>query len=275
MATHLNFGGAGPLVHLATANGFPPETYRPLAAALTQRHRVLGYRTRPLRPNSPYADLHSWRELAAEMLGEIPAVAGADPLIGVGHSLGGILTLYAAIWQPARFRAVVLIDAVFLPPHVLQWIWLRRKFNAHYPYPLARSASRRRDQFASVAEARERYSGRGVFASFTPAAFEGYLEGGLRPADGGSVTLAWPRMWESRIFALVPFDTWDALNHLKLPLLMIRGSHSDVIIDRSWRRLQRLQPCATFADVPGGHMVPMENPTGVAAAIEDFITTLP
>ena len=36
-----NFGGDGPIVHLAHANGFPPGAYRLLAETLTDRYQVI------------------------------------------------------------------------------------------------------------------------------------------------------------------------------------------------------------------------------------------
>ncbi|MFC2031070.1 hypothetical protein ACFLWA_10115 [Chloroflexota bacterium] len=43
-----DFGGSGPTLHLAHANGFPPGTYGPLAETLTGGYRVVALPSRPL-----------------------------------------------------------------------------------------------------------------------------------------------------------------------------------------------------------------------------------
>jgi pimeloyl-ACP methyl ester carboxylesterase len=265
---YIDLGGAGPPLQLAPANGFPPEAYRPLAAALGARHRVLGYRPRPLWDGAE-PTIESWHELADDMLAAMEREL-AEPAIGAGHSLGGILTLYSALRHPERFRGVALIDPVIMPRRLLPLLWAGRRLGLHRRHPLARGAARRRASFASADEARARYQGRGLFASFAPEALEGYLEGGLRPGPDGGVTLAWPREWEAHIFSLAPIDTWDAVRRLRTPLLIVRGRSSDMLIDRSWAALRRLLPHATMVELDGSHMVPMEQPAALAAAVLEW-----
>ncbi|WP_255603557.1 alpha/beta fold hydrolase [Oscillochloris sp. ZM17-4] len=261
----MEFGDGGLPLHLAPANGFPPEAYRPLAAALAPQIRTLGYRPRPLWPGSDPASISSWRDLTDDMLSDMGR-RGDGPFIGAGHSLGGIMTLYAALRRPDLFRGLALIDPVVMPRHMLPVLWAMRQIGQHHRSPIAQGAARRRHRFASANEARARYTGRGAFADLDAAALDGYLDGGLR-SDGDGVTLAWPREWEARIFSLVPIDTWDALARLRIPLLIIRGTRSDLLTDRSWRQLQRRLPAARLVELDGGHMVPLERPAAVAETI--------
>lgn len=272
---YVELGGpaAAPTLHLAPANGFPPESYRPLAAALGGRFHVLGYRPRPLWPGSRPEALRRWHELTEDMLADM-AGRGLGRVIGAGHSLGGIMTLYAALRRPEHFRGLALIDPVILPRRTLPLVWASRLIGQDHRAPLSQGALRRRDRFASLEEARGRYTGRGAFAEFDPAALEAYLAAGLRP-DGDGLTLAWPKAWEARIFAKVPLDTWAAVARLRLPLLLIRGSRSDLIIDRSWAQLRRRLPQARLVELPGGHMVPMEQPAAVAETIAEWAAGLP
>ena len=140
---YLDFGGAGAALHLAPANGFPPEAYQPLADALAPQMRVLGYRPRPLWPGSDPERVQSWRELAIDMLADM-ARRGEAPLIGAGHSLGGIMTLYAALLRPDLFRGLVLIDPVVFPRRMLLMLWAMRQIGQHHRSPIVRGAARRR-----------------------------------------------------------------------------------------------------------------------------------
>jgi pimeloyl-ACP methyl ester carboxylesterase len=268
--THTNLGGTGRSVHLAPANGFPPEAYQPLADALKPVAHIQGFRPLPLRTTADPASINSWRDLAIDMLEALQRQNLTDQ-IGIGHSLGGILSLYVAVHDPQRFRGLVLIDPVFMPRAALPLIWLARRLGRQRNFPLVRAAARRRDHFDDHAAALARFSGRGIFTDFTPEALSSYIQHGLHPSPDGTLTLTWPRTWEARIFSLVPIDTWNALSRLHGPLLIIRGTRSDLIIDRTWADLQRLRPDATFVEIDGGHMVPMEQPHAVAEAIRHWL----
>lgn len=270
---YCELGGHGPrLIHIAPANGFPPEAYVPLAAGLASFGRILGYRPRPLRVDGDTQPGGTWRDLAADLIANLQTVAD-EPVIGIGHSLGGILSLYAAVARPDLFRGLVLIDPVFFRRRLQILIWLLRQSGQGYRFPLAQGAMRRRDHFTSIDEARQRWQGRGVFADFTPAALEGYLRGGLR-RHGNGYTLAWPKRWESHIFASSPLDGWRDLRRWHGPLLIVRGTRSELITDSVWRRFRRVAPHAKLAEVEAGHMLPMEKPAEVAAIIADWLQQL-
>ena len=116
-----DFGGEGPHLHLAHANGFPPGTYEPLAEALTDLYHVFGMPARPLWPSSQPENAPDWHPLADDLIAGLDHL-GMQGIVGVGHSLGGVLTMWASIARPDLFRAVVLIDPVILPPPVL-WMY--------------------------------------------------------------------------------------------------------------------------------------------------------
>ena len=86
-----DFGGSGPLLHVSIANGFPPETYRPLLDPLTGRYHVVCLLPRPLWPDPPDPQtLTTWRVLASDLLDGLRA-HGMDDVILLGHSMGGLL----------------------------------------------------------------------------------------------------------------------------------------------------------------------------------------
>lgn len=235
---------------------------------------MLAYRPRPLWPHGGPPSARAWRDLAADMLADLEGL-GAGPVIAAGHSLGGILSVYCALRRPELFRGVALLEPTILPRPILPLLWAARRTGLHHRFPIARGAARRRDRFASVEEARARFRGRSIFAGFTPEALEGYLEGALTPDPEGGVRLAWPREWEAHIFAHVPIDTWDAVARLRVPLLIVRASRSDLLVADSWAALQRRLPHATMVEIDGSHMVPMERPEAVAAAILEWAAGLP
>lgn len=270
------FGGEGRPIHLAVANGFPPGCYRPLMEALTDLGRGVSVLPRPLWPDDhqPPRRGVTWYTLAEDLLQAFEAL-GWREVIGIGHSMGGVITMVAAVRRPDRFRALVLMDPVLMDPKVLALFRILRALGlGPRLHPLARRARRRRRSWPSREAAAAHLRARPLFAAWHPQAFEGYLAEGLRPAGDGSVVLAYPPEWEVHIFVNVPHDAWRFVPHIPLPVLVLRGSASDTFTARDEARFRRLQPRADFRTLPGSHLFPMEHPEETAQAIRGWLAGL-
>ena len=85
------------------------------------------------------------------------------------------------------------------------------------------------------------------------------------------MVLAYPPEWEAHIFATVPADIWRAVPKLRTPALIIRGERSETFHQESQTRMERMLPGARYVVIPdAGHLVPMERPAEVSAAIQEF-----
>ena len=74
---------------------------------------------RPLWPDSNPNDIQDWKPFSDDLLRFLAAARQPAPVIGVGHSIGAIVTLRAALRDPGKFRALILIDPVlFVPSHL-------------------------------------------------------------------------------------------------------------------------------------------------------------
>jgi pimeloyl-ACP methyl ester carboxylesterase len=267
-----DFGGDGPVIHLAHANGFPPGTYRRLAESLTPHYHVIALAARPLWPDSRPESAPTWRPLADDLSAGLDRL-GLRAIVGVGHSLGGVLTLWAAILRPDLFRAVVLIDPVILPPTWLAALRLLRGLGLGQRQPLVQSALHRRRTWPSRQACFERYRSRPQFARWPDAALWDYVESATREAEDGQVELIYPANWEAHIFATTPTDIWRDVPHLRTSALVLRGEHSDIFLPAAQARLARRLPRARFITIPGaGHLLPMERPIEIGAAIHNWLT---
>ncbi|MDY0058842.1 MAG: alpha/beta hydrolase [Myxococcota bacterium] len=270
----LQWGSTGLRLHLAHANGFPPGTYTRLAEELARSWRVVAWPSRPLWPGSDPARLRGWDELATD-LAQALRPGDPQPGIGVGHSLGAVLSLLAAVADPGLFRALVLIDPViFTGWRARLWRALKR-LGWGGRLPLVQGARRRRETWPSRAEARAHYGQRPLFASWDPRCLDDYLHHGLVETPEGVLRLAYPREWEAQVFATTPDDLWGPLRRLSLPLLVLRGETSTAFTREAARRLARTLPAARVEEVPGtGHLLPMEQPAEVARRITAFVASL-
>src|SRR3990172_7938003 len=114
------FGGDGPLMSVAIANGFPPQTYTPFVKPFTAKYRVVCLPPRALWPGErPPDKLISWRDTIAPDL--IAGIRDYDlrDMVAIGHSFGGVATLLAAIAEPERFKAIILLDPTILPQFLM------------------------------------------------------------------------------------------------------------------------------------------------------------
>lgn len=281
-----DFGGEGPLIHFAHANGFPPATYRQLLARLAERAHVVAIHHPPLWPGQSWDDFDDWRVLGVDVIQLLESL-GARDVVGIGHSLGGVATIYAAAARPDLFRALVLIEPVLIMPEVYHRLGFGKP-GAEARIPIIRSALQRRERFPDRRAAFEHWRAKATFARLTDATLWNYVNAAITDAadaveaqDGrgkdravatDGVSLLYPRDWEARIYATIPVAVWEVLPQLRTPTLALRGEDTDTISPDAWREWQVRQPGATFVEVPGtGHLLPLESPDAVAEQILGFL----
>jgi pimeloyl-ACP methyl ester carboxylesterase len=264
-------------LHFAHANGYPPGAYAPLLTALGRRFRVRAMTTRPLRPGSSPDEIRDWRDLANDLEAYLEA-EGARGWLGVGHSLGAILTAEVALRRPEFFAALALIDPViFSRPLMAGWSAARRLGLGRRVHPLIPTTLRRRRVFADTDEMFARYRRAPIFRRLSDAALRAYVEAAARPRANGQpgVELAYSPEWEVKIYESGPLDLLDRLGQLKPPVLAIRGAQTDTFLPLAVRALKKRLPGAVIREVPEtGHLVPMEQPEVVVRMIAEFVSSL-
>lgn len=273
MIPYDDFGGHGPVLHFSHPNAYTPRCFRrflmPFTAhyhVMAAHHRALWYLS-PGAPDVAPADAFDDWNLIADNLLRFLDQQRLEGIIGVGHSLGAVATMKAALREPQRFRALVLIEPVFLPPAVLDAARAHPQAAAERPFVLA--ARRRRDRWPDRQAAFDRYREKRVFANFPDETLWDYVNEGLHDdATTGEVVLSFPRAWEAAFYAHPPLDVWDEIPRLSLPTLAVRGAASDTLFPDAWALWQTLQPSAAFLEMSdAGHMLTLEAPDDAAAVV--------
>jgi len=264
------WGGDGSPLVFAHANGFPPATYRVFFEELSSKFQTAAFAARPLWPGSEPPSIASWEDLA-EDLSQAMAHRGIRPVVGVGHSLGGALSILAAAADVTLFESLVLIDpVVFSGFRSLFWGALK-DLGFSQRLPLIRGARRRRDRFQNLDAVRSAYSRKAVFSTWDPKVLEDYVQGAFIDTGDGDVMLRYSKEWESRIFELTPSSVWSRIRQVAVPMLVIRGASSDTFLPGAAKKMRRELKNVTVMELPDTtHFLPMERPTAVAATIIDW-----
>lgn len=264
----LNFGRAeGPIdLVFLHATGFNALTYRHLLQALAPEYRVVALDLRGhglTRLPAQAGRLTHWHGYARDVAAAIAWLARDQraPRLIAGHSMGGTVALLTLAAYPDRAAALLMIDPALVPA-----AWRRGLLLPFAPrvlqrrLPIARSAGRRRAQFASTEEALKSYRGRGAFRSWQPGFLEDYIEDGFAPLPAGGIGLRCTPAWESATFAGHRHDTAAALRALRAPARLIAAGAGSTSV----RLLPMVRACAPAIAIETltqySHFVPMEDP---------------
>jgi pimeloyl-ACP methyl ester carboxylesterase len=259
-----------PILHFAHANSFPADTYRAFFTALAGHYDV---RALPMHGHNPaYPVRDGWRELARELIDEL-AARYTEPVIVVGHSMGGVLALMAAEARPELVRCVVLLDA----PLIAGWraLVLRafKKVRIDSKYSPAHFSKKRRKLWPDAEAAYRHYAAKGVFAAWPPEVLRDYVQHGLSPHPEG-VTLRFTREIETAVYRNLPHHL-GALARKPFPVPVgFIGGRDSLECRRAGLHATRRLTGRNFRQVPGGHLFPLESPALAADAVHEMILAL-
>ncbi len=271
-----DYGGDGAPLHFLHANGYPPDCYKPLLELLKTQYHVFGMTLRPLWNDSKLEDITDWHPFSDDLL-RFLSDRGAGPVIGVGHSIGGIVTLRAALREPDKFRALVLLDPVlFKPSFLAMWNFVRTIGLGRKLIPLIESARKRRRSFDNLEGVFRRYRNRGIFRYMSDENLRIYIAGITKPTDNGFELIYTPE-WESHIYltGLRDFDLWRNLPKLEVPTLIIRGAETDTFLEDAAMLVKQKQPKVKIETLEKStHILPLEHPHEVFNIMQFFLQTV-
>ena len=184
----------------------------------------------------------------------------AGPVPAFGHSMGASLVLLAALARPAVFTGAYLYEPILIPGDL---------DNAPNAEDFAGGARRRRDRFASRAEALARSAPRPPMSELRSDALWAYVEHGFVDTDDGGVMLACRPETEGATFGSPDKPRPRELAGIDLRLTVGLGGDNDGpgIAD-----LVDAVPGARLITYPHlGHFGPLECPAEIAADIGEAL----
>lgn len=247
------------LLHFVHGNGFPAPCYRQMLLHLQERFECCYLDRVGHSKQFPVTD--NWGYLVDEVIHNIQ-IYSQEPIIAVGHSLGGVLSFQAAIKAPHLFRALVLLDAPIMgriKSEALRLFKMSGLINRITP---AARTKLRKVHWTSREHALLYFKNKKLFKYFTPLCLEDYIDYGME-IDAQGCSLRFHRDIEYQIFRTMPHLLYQCEGKLKTPTILIYGSQSDVI-NRSEIRYMRNRHNILCYEIGGTHMFPMEHPKEAA-----------
>jgi pimeloyl-ACP methyl ester carboxylesterase len=258
-------------IHFSHANSYPAGTYSVLFAHLKKHYEVHALDMHAHNPGYPVTNGWAWleRELVDELVKR-----HREPAVLVGHSLGGMLSLMAAKARPDLVRAVVLLDS----PVVGGWraaVWGAIKpLRIADEFSPAKFSRKRRDHWPDEEAAYRHFASKEVFAVWDQQVLRDYLKHGLVPHPEGGLTLRFSRATETQIYRSLPHHLGTLVARAyPVPVGFIGGIDSRECRQAGLAATRRLVG-RHFAQLPGGHLFPMESPVETAKAVHKMIQSL-
>ena len=267
-----DFGGTGSTVLVSHATGFHAHCWEPVAHALNSHHHVVGLDHRgygdaeTVDPETMQWDQYGLDALAAAR--DLYAQHN-EPIIGIGHSMGGASLLMAAHAEPHLFTALFVFEPIVFPPP-------DPDAGERPESPLPAGARKRRSRFPSFEAAIENYAAKPPMAAFNAVAREAYVRHGFKPTADGDIELKCLPEHEARTYETGGISgAWDSLPAITTPVWVLSGA------------IAPFQP-STFAitvaeRIPGstyvrwdevGHFGPLEKPDLISQYVSAVVPTL-
>ena len=254
------------IIHFAHANGFPAKTYGKLFSFLEPRFELQYLDRHGHNPDFPVTD--GWHALRDELRTEIETKF-TRPVIGLGHSLGGILHLLVAIEKPDLYTQIVLLDAPIISRFSSNGIRILKTLNLMDRVSPSRMTKTRRNSWPTKAEAYAHFKAKDKFAAFDDEVLRDYIKFGTTEMPDCVRLLFDPKI-EAAIYMKLPHDLPLLKGKLTVPTTYIGGT------DSREARLARLGFMKKnfpfeFHFLSGSHLFPFEKPQKTAEAIISII----
>lgn len=253
------------------ANGFPVGTYRKMLGVLGDKFDIRAVERFGHDPRFPVT--RSWPGLVKELLAEIDAQP--EPVWLAGHSLGGFLSLMAALRRPERVRGVVMLDSPIIAGwrakllRVAQWLDIDENQSP------AAATKNRRHLWPDLDSVWSHFKAKRKFDRWDEDVLRDYVEHGTEPTGRDRErTLRFSREIEYQIYRTLPTNMGRKVaGGTPFPVSFVAGTRSREIRQVGLGATRRIVG-SKLRWIEGSHLYPMEKPLETAELIRELINEM-
>jgi pimeloyl-ACP methyl ester carboxylesterase len=224
-----------------------------------------------LAHNPRFPVREGWKELAEELREEIQN-RHTQPIIGVGHSFGGILHFFLACEYPEFYRAIVLLDAPLVGGARASAVRLAQKTGLIARFPHIRQTPFRRATWKTREEALGHFQNIQKFREFDDEVLRDYITHGMIDTESGARLLFEPSI-EATIYRTLPTNFSEYVGRLRVPAAYLGGTNSREARFAGLGFMRRKFPFR-FHFIEGSHLFPFEKPLETSIFIKKIIAEL-
>lgn len=256
-------------VFFAHANGFPSPCYRKLFLYLSDDFDISYIEAVGHQDAYPVTD--NWSFLTKELIQKIEH-SQKQPVIGVGHSLGGVLHFLAACERPDLYSAIIMLDSPVYGSFKSWVIKLLKQIQLIDKVTPAGQTKNRRTSWPNRQELANYLKQKPLFQQFDAECLQDYIEFGTYDEEG-KVSLRFDREIEYAIYRTIPHHLNQVKQKLTIPCGLVYGEESKVLQLKDVQYMKNALNCTVQA-ARGGHMFPFEFPKEAAYSLKRVIQTL-
>lgn len=264
-------------IHLLHGTGFSAMTLAAMASKLPCNWSIWltdvpghGHSTQPT------TNMPNWQKMANTVADAIYRQANVKedgPLIGVGHSMGGVLTLLAAAKYPDLFSKIILLDPVLFQTEMIIAQQLMRATGVWRQRALVKSVANRTAKWPSLKAMTDDIASKAFYKAWHPQVIHDYCQFSTNVNSERSVSLSCTPSWEASIFGSYPKGLWHAVHHIAMPVEILIANKTYFFIPKAVKRAAKVNKSIQWQTFGQHHCFPMEQPQETAKAITDIIIT--
>jgi pimeloyl-ACP methyl ester carboxylesterase len=262
------------------ANGFGAGCYR----LLFEAWRSAGWSVHalPIIGHDPaYPVTNNWPHLRSQLIHFIedevqPQMASPGPVVLIGHSLGGLLSLLVSSRRPDLVQALILLDAPLVAgwrARSLQLVKATRLISRVSP---GRVSSQRRHEWPDKHAVHKHFAAKDKFARWDPRVLRDYVESGFEDSIDDKTRLRFSREQETRIYNTLPHHLGRLIERYPphCPVAFVAGTESEELRMAGSAASKALAK-NHFAWIEGSHLFPFERPDATAALVLQMLKAMP
>lgn len=252
-------------IHFSHANGYPAGTYEKMFSELKNDFNIGCIDKHGHNPKFPVE--HNWDKLSDELISYIKSNY-SEKIIGIGHSLGGVLNFLAAIKHPELFEKIILIDSPILGKLTSFGIKCAKSINKLEQFTPAKRTLNRTAKWNSKEDAFNYFSSHSMYKHWDSDCIQNYINSGTQ-SENGDVHLSFKPEVEYSIYQTLPTHLPTFKHQLNVPCHLFYGKRNTLVNSFDRRSMKKYNNC-TLHELDGGHLLPMEYPLETARKIREI-----